>query len=153
MQNEAMVSRLVLRPGADTPPVRIEPSSSEASTGPSLHLGSQDLIRVAGFAIDHGFRVARFRIADAYLTPLDDDEQREISAELVTILDDFDEDELESALSDDYDGLYIIGVELVSRGTGLRIGLRRSGFVSVSDAELHAAEVLISDAWRELRLA
>jgi hypothetical protein len=148
-----MVSRLVLRPGANTPPVRIEQSSSEDPTGTSLHLGSQDLIRVAGFARDNGFRVARFLIADSYLTPLDEDEQREISAQLVTILEQYDADELESALSDDYDGLYIVGVELVSQGTGLRIGLRRSGYVSVSTAELHAAELLISEAWRELRLA
>jgi hypothetical protein len=146
-----MVKRLVLRPGVDAPAVHIEPSSE--LTGPPLHLGSQDLVRLAGFARSNGFQVARFFIADAYLSPLEEAEQLELSADLVKILDDFDEEELEAALADEYDGLYVIGLELISYGSGLRLGVLRSGYVSTSAAEEREAERLMSDAWRELRLA
>jgi hypothetical protein len=151
MQNGAMVKRLVLRPGADVPGVRIEAPSEGAVE--SLHLGSQDLIRLAGFARSHGFNVARFLIADGSLTPLDRDEEQEMSDELVAILSEYDADELDAALTEDYDGFYIIGVELVSLATGLRLNVRRSGYISTSAEEEHEAERLISDAWRELRLA
>jgi hypothetical protein len=153
-QNEAMVSRLVLRPGTGDPAVRIERAPEpESADVPSLHLGSQDLIRVAGFAAANGFQIARFYVSDSYLLPLGDDEQCEISGVLVDVLGEYDAQEVESTMADEYDGLYIVGVELISPTTGLRINLRRRGYISTSVAEEREAELLLSDAWRELRLA
>lgn len=119
--------------------------------GRHLSLGSQDLIRFTGFASDRGFSVASFLPADSALEPLGRAVQDRISAAMVSIITDYGSDELEAAMRDEFDHLYVVGVMVAEPTTGLQISLRRRGYVETSNAR--DAEELIASAWRELRLS
>jgi hypothetical protein len=151
-----MVSQVVLSPSADGGPgLRIGPvlggGESPTPKGSELHLGSQDLVRLANFASAHGFVVASFMLADAYLVPLSEDEQAQISGEMIERLKSFGGDELETAMQEDYEGLYVVGVNLIAFQSGMRISIRRRGYVETSI--IHEAELLLESAWRELHLS
>ena len=155
-QNGVMMSQVVLSPSSDGGgDLRISQVEMVLPTqrvrGSELHLGSQDLIRFAGYAVGRGFVVASFMLADAYLMPLDEDEQLEISAEMIDILGTYGMNEFDAAMQDDFDGLYVVGVNLIESTSGMRISVRRRGFVETSI--IQEAERLLKDAWRELRLS
>lgn len=116
-----------------------------------LHLGSQDLIRFAGYAATQGFAVSSFMIADAHLSPIGGAAHAEASARMVEILRAWDGDELEAAMGDDFDNLYVVGVNVVSRSTGLPISVRRRGYVVTPI--VGEAEKLLASAWQELKLS
>lgn len=151
-----MMSQVVVRPlvgdssALHVDPVLVEDAALETG-GRRLQLGSQDLIRFAGYAADHGFIISGFTLADAFLTPLDLDEQGAVSVEMIAILLAYGAQELDAAMEDDFDGLYVTGVELISSSKGLRIDVRRRGYVDTSVVE--EAERLLDSAWRELRLS
>lgn len=151
-----MMSKVVLSPSPDGgTSLRIssvERGNVERSRiGHELHLGSQDLIRFADFASTRGFRIVSFMLADPYLSPLGDDQQAEISHQLVDILSAYGGDELEAAMRDEFDGLYVIGVNLIASSSGRRISVRRSGYVETSIVQ--EAERLLQSAWQELHLS
>ena len=154
LDNERMVSQLVVQPWGESPNVHIDVAvGAEWRNGAgaqTLHLGSQDLIRVAGFAQENGFSVVRFFLADSYLFPLDSEDEDVISSELVSILTDFGAREIQSAMHDEHAGLFVIGIELISISSGLRIVLRRRGYVDTS--VIDEAKHLLDLAWRELKL-
>jgi len=124
---------------------------SPVPKGEELQLGSQDLIRFANYAAAHDFVVSSFMLADASLVPLGKVEQEQISDVMVDALRIYGGDEVEAAMRDEYDGIYVIGVNLVARLSGMRISIRRRGFVETSIVE--EAERLLDSAWRELRLS
>lgn len=129
-------------------------ATADAAHPPSageLHLGSQDLIRFAGYAATQGFTVSSFMIADAHLSPLNGPAHAEASAQMVEILKTWGGDELEAAMGDDFDGLYVVGVNVVARSTGLPISVRRRGYVVTPIVRV--AEKLLSSAWQELKLS
>lgn len=150
------MNKVVLSPskGGGTD-LRIAPVQStlpaRTPAGSELHLGSQDLVRFANFASLHGFIVSSFMLADAYLVPLGVEEEAEISDELVRWLAEYGEDELEASLRDDHDGLYVIGVNLIEASTGMRMSIRRRGYIETSI--VREAEQLLKAARRELRLS
>lgn len=151
-----MVSQVVLSPSQDgRPDLHISPVSgvlnSTPASGGELHLGSQDLIRLASYASTHGFRVASFMIADAYLAPISEDEQADVSNQMVKMLEVFGVSELEAAMSDEYDGLYVVGVNLIAAASGRRVIVRRRGYVDTSI--VNEAERLLRSAWQELHLS
>ena len=152
--NEAMVNQVVVRPAGATSAVHIDPVTTTSTTplagAQTLHFGSQDLIRVADFAREQNYKVARFLVADSYLSPLDESEERQVSDELIDILTTYGGRELEAAMDEEYAGLYVTGVEFVSLTSGLRIALRRRGYVDTSVVD--EAERLLNSAWRELKL-
>lgn len=159
MQTRCMMSRAVLRPLGEAASVHLDPappsvvSHGEADTrkpSGALHLGSQDLIRVAGFASEAGFKVTGFKLADRYLTPLEEGEQSELSDALLAVLLSYGDRELISAMRDEFVGVFVIGVNLMSLETGFRISIRRSGYVDTS--QLPVAEKLLDSAWRSLSL-
>jgi len=150
------MSKIVLSPSADgRTGLRISQVDAEnvarSVDGHELHMGSQDLIRIADYASARGFKVASFMLADAYLVPLNEDEQAETSDDMVGLLLGFGGDELEAAMRDEYDGLYVIGVNLIASSSGRRISVRRSGYVETSIVQ--EAERLLESAWRELHLS
>lgn len=150
------MSQVIVRPSTgDNPGLHIYPvhkhKSAIASDGRTLRLGSQDLIRLAGYAADHNFVVKGFAVADAFLSPLDLDEQSSASAAMIEILSRYGDGELNAAMDDDFDGLYVTGVELISPSKGLRISVRRQGYVETTIIE--DAERLLNSAWRELHLS
>lgn len=155
MHNKCMMSQVIVRPPVGgRAALHIDPVRAEGvreSDGRTLQLGSQDLIRVAGYAADHGFVVSGFFVADAFLTPLGQEEEREVSASMLEILKTYGPQELDAAMDDDFEGMYVTGVELVSRSRGLRIAVRRRGYVETS--VVGEAEQLLNSAWRELRLS
>lgn len=151
-----MVSKVVLSPSTDGDAdlhINDVVSGLPARTpvGTELHLGSQDLVRLAAYASTHGFVVTSFMISDAYLVPLVTDEQTEISDGLVEALRAHGGDEVEAAMQNEYDGLYVVGVNLVGSSSGMRISVRRRGYVDTSVTQ--EAEQLLKSAWRELRLS
>lgn len=119
--------------------------------GTELHLGSQDLVRLTAYASERGYVVASFMISDAYLVPLSNDEQLEVSDELVKLLKEYGEDEVEDALQSEYDGLYVVGVQIIEPRSGMRISIRRRGYVETSIVQ--EAETLLRSAWQELHLS
>lgn len=119
--------------------------------GSELHLGSQDLIRLAGYASERNFVVSSFMLADAYLFPLGDAEETELSGRMVDILKMYGAEELEAALREEFDGLYVVGVNLIASSSGMRVSIRRQGYVETSITG--DAEVLLNSAWRELHLS
>jgi hypothetical protein len=150
-----MVNKVVLSPSADgSVDLRISQVTTtfpaRTPAGSELHLGSQDLIRFASYSSDHGFVVSSFMLADAYLVPLGPEEEAEVSAEMVEALALHGEDELEAAMHDEHAGLYVIGVNLIEPSTGMRISIRRRGYIETSIVQ--EAERLLESAWRELRL-
>lgn len=158
LQNGAMVSKVVLNRSADggghlrVAPVLTASSAHEpVAPGTELHLGSQDLVRLTSYAMEQGYVVYSYMISDSYLEPLPEDEQLDISKELVRLLKEFGAKEVEAALDDEYDGLYVVGVELIDPKTGMMISIRRRGFVET--AIVQEAEVLLQSAWRELHLS
>ncbi|PJJ55318.1 hypothetical protein [Compostimonas suwonensis] len=151
-----MVSKVVLSPSANgRADLRISDVGSglpaRTPVGTELHLGSQDLIRLAAYASARGFVVSSFMVSDAYLVPLVPDEQAEVSDDLVEALRAYGSDEVEAALQNEYDGLYIVGVNLIGSASGMRISVRRRGYVDTSVTQ--EAEQLLKSAWRELRLS
>lgn len=151
-----MVSKVVLNPSSgDGVGLRIDDVAAglpaRTPAGTELHLGSQDLIRLAGYAADHGFSLAAFMISDAYLVPLSPDEQTEISDELVDAMLAHGSDEVEAAMQNEYDGLYVVGIDLIATSSGMRISIRRRGYVVTSVVQ--EAENLLRAAWQELRLS
>ncbi|MEG8035386.1 hypothetical protein QP157_08655 [Sphingomonas sp. LR61] len=149
MQNVHVVSRAVLQAAGPAYAVHIPSVVEEANPeSKSFHFGSQDLIRLAGFAQENGFKVSRFSLADSYLTPLEADEERRVSRSMVEILGHFDARELRGAMLDEFDGLYVIGVELISKESGHRLTVRRSGFIDTS--AVVEAERLLTSAWQVL---
>lgn len=150
-----MVSKVVLSASADGGAgLRIDavtgPLPARTPAGTELHLGSQDLIRLADYALSRGFTIASFMIADGYLVPLDVDEQADLSDEMVEAVRAHGGAELEAAMQDEYDGLYIVGVTLVS-AAGRYVVVKRRGFVETSVVQ--EAEHLLRSAWQELRLS
>jgi hypothetical protein len=147
-----MMRQVMVRPTAGSgPSLHVDPLGTEdESSGTELHLGSQDLIRFAGYASAHGFVVSGFDVADAFMTALDEGERVEVSDAMVELLDSFGFEELISAMRDDFDGLYVIGVRLISKDNGMRTDVRRRGFVNTSVVQ--EAERLLNSAWRELHL-
>lgn len=150
------MSQVVLNTSADGGTnLRISKVRAGESSGPGrgheLHLGSQDLIRFASYAMQRGFRVTSFMVADAFLVALSPEEEADISTEMVEILNDYGGHELIAAMRDDFDGLYVVGVNLVLKARGRRISVRRRGYVETSIVS--DAEELLQAAWQELQLS
>lgn len=150
-----MVSKVVLDTSADGGVgLRIDPVTgplpARTTPGTELHLGSQDLIRLADYATSHGFTIASFMIADGYLVPLRPEEESELSDEMIEAVRAHGGAELEAAMQDEFDGLYVVGVTLIAM-SGMRISVRRRGFVETS--VVHEAEQLLRSAWQELHLS
>lgn len=125
--------------------------ASRRDRGHELNLGSQDLVRFAEYASEHGFKIASFMIAESNLNPLSREENDETSDSMLQILARFGMRELSHAMSDEFDGLFVVGVNLIDKSSGKRIGVRRHGFVETSAVQ--QAEELLRSAWRELHLS
>lgn len=155
MHNERMLNKVVLYPSRDGS-ARLKVSQAgqvpaKTIPGSELHLGTQDLIRFADYAQGRGFKVIGFMIADSYLVPLDDDDQESISEDLAGSLNLYGVNVVEAAMNDEYSGLYLIGVNLIDLSRGLRISVRRRGFVDTTIVE--EAEQLLQSAWKDLKLS
>ncbi|MFC0581130.1 hypothetical protein [Micrococcoides hystricis] len=150
-----MMSKVVLSQASDGKhSLRIDSVCENAQfrrvSGSELHLGSQDLIRLAAYASRIGFQVSSLIIADANLVPLPADEAAELSEDMLSMLHDFGSDELEAAMRDEFSGLYVIAVNLIAAKSGRRISIRRHGYVETS--VVNEAEKLLKAAWQELQL-
>lgn len=148
IHNECMGSRVVLSAAGSAAALKIADRSTPEDH--ALHLGSQDLVRVAGFAASHGFRLVRLYLADAWLQPLGQEEEAELSSELVEVFERYGDREVVAALDDDFDGLFVVGIELRSLATGFNVLLRRQGYIDTSVRD--EATTLLTEAWRKLRL-
>lgn len=122
-----------------------------SAPGKALHLGSQDLVRFGAYASGNGWMLASFELADSLLDPVEDRTQEKACAEMLYLFDTYGEAELHAAMQDEFDDLYVVGVEVVQELTGATVKLKRRGLVETT--AVPEAEALISVAWRELRLS
>jgi hypothetical protein len=152
MHNEHMATQVVLNPHGRAPELSIDdvPQFGRVRESQVLHLGSQDLLRVAAFATKNGFDLIRVYWNDSYLQPLDQASEDDLSGELLDILSQFGEQEALAALDEDFSGLLLVGVELRSHATGATILLRRRGYIDT--VERDEARNLLTHAWQKLRL-
>lgn len=116
---------------------------------PRLRLGSQDLIRLAGYAYAHGWELESFRLADSALDELDAAAQRDRSADMIRILHTWGAAELDAAMVTDFDGIYVTGVRLT--GPGGQAVISRGG--SIEGPSAPGAARLLTAARDALRLA
>lgn len=116
-----------------------------------LRLGSQDLLRLAFYASEKGFKVASFLLADTNLDSLPNDEGSRVSDELINILMTYGVEEAELALEGEFEGLFIIGINLISVLSGKEISVRRWGYIHTS--AINEARDLLNIAWQELHLS
>lgn len=151
---ESMVSRMVVeRRGADTTLQlrhHVGPITGRARDG-ELHLGNQDLLRLADYAARNGFTLSSISLSDSDLYPLPPDEQAEISSDLIDLYRRFGLGELMAALREDYDGIYAIGISIINNNSGRRMNIRRRGFVETSVTR--DAEHFLANALKDLNLS
>lgn len=133
--------------------LRILPTAfGEVKPSQRLHLGSQDLVRVAEFAEKHeGATLTRIETVDLALQPFFKHETEQHSRELVRIFHDYDGREVCSALQDDFCFVTIVGISLTLAGGQAVAHLRREGLITTTAAADTTS--LMDRAWRELRLA
>lgn len=134
------------------PELRILPAAfGDVEKSQLLHLGSQDLVRVAEFAEQHaGATLARIDTVDLALQPFFKHETEQHSRELVRIFHDYDGREVLSALQDDFSFVVIVGITLTLAGGEAVAHLRREGLITTTAAA--DTTTLLDRAWRELRL-
>lgn len=116
-----------------------------------LSLGSQDLVRFAAYAASCGWTLKLLDLAGPQLDPIPAEDQARISAEMLSLLDEYGVAELDAAMTEEFDHLYVSGVHAVHAQTGTTLRLRRRGLVVTTGVP--EAEAIICDAWRELRLS
>lgn len=151
---ESMVSRAVVERRGGNTTLRLRPHPGpidRTARDDELHLGSQDLLRLADYASQSGFKLSSFALSDSDLYPLPREEQDEISKHLIELYKKFGLKELMAALNDEYGGIYAVGITILNHGTGRRINIRRRGFVDASMVE--EAEKLLLNALKDLNLS
>lgn len=149
-----MASRAILTRRGTGTTLELRPQASALPQGPlkdALHLGSQDLLRLADYASRRGFQIASFSVSDSYLSPLPDEEQKTVSDRLICLYKEYGLEELLFAISGEYEGLYIIGLTLINKETGRRVQVKRRGYVETSAVQ--EAEDLLRSAWTDLNLS
>lgn len=153
--NDYMISQVLVRPPKNGEVAlgvypRDVAEMPDNDLGKKPHLGSQDLIRLAGFAAESGLIVTGFSVDDAYLNPLEQGENYEISDAMKLILDRYGVESLLSAMREDFRDLYVTSVKLIHPETGLRMDIRRRGVIDSSQND--EAQGLLTSAWKELKL-
>lgn len=149
-----MLTQVILRSRGSSTEVSL------AERGPALEsrldsriprLGSQALVRLAGYAVnDGGYRLTNLRLADVHFEPFSAEYEQELSDELVEILASHGDREVLSALGDEFAGVTVIGIELHSNESGRRIEIRRRGVVDTGAPK--EAEALVARAWAAVTL-
>ncbi|QCR39670.1 hypothetical protein C1N74_03995 [Microbacterium sp. SGAir0570] len=140
------ILRLVDNP-TNLPPIAFE----ETGRGRIPRLGSQDLLRLAAYAKEHGWDVDKLELADVNLDPIEDEkEESRIQRQLVGALTGQGANAAVQLLLSKYPYLTVLGVHFVGpnhRG----FVIRRNG---VTQAEQGASPIdLVRPAWEALRLA
>jgi len=90
-------------------------------------------------------------LADGWFNPLPSGEQEELSDRMVEILNAYGQAELDSAMNDEFEGVYVVGVNLIAVDSGHRLSIRRRGYVETQ--AVAEAEELLRGAWGELHLS
>lgn len=94
--------------------------------------GNQSLIRLAGFAVREGFEIINFGIADEHLNPIDRLRESEVSALMVEMLETYGAEEVNDAMFDEFDRLYVTHFTFLSQHTRNQMSIQRNSIVEVS---------------------
>lgn len=97
--------------------------------GHPANFGTQDLVRIAGYASRHGFTIELISVTDMYLMLLSEEEIQEVSGEMIAMMNKWGSEEVEAALQDEFDGYYVSMIALKSNATGEIVYLDRKGYV------------------------
>lgn len=113
-------------------PYEREPDSFENATDHPLHIGSQDLILLAGGLCAQGFRVTEAILTDRNFTRLEDEDSLELAGELSTLINSASSAELFRFMRSELPGIYVESVRLLDASKRGTILLRQEGIVIVS---------------------
>lgn len=80
----------------------------------SIVVGSQDMIRLSDMATDNYYTIRDFKLANESLDPIEKDRSQAVSAKMKEIICEYGGEELESAMKDDFKGIYVTGIYLHS---------------------------------------
>ncbi len=160
MQNEPVVSQLLMSAPLDgspefslleNPKGRRPIDFEDRNLGRYIpRFGVRDLVAVAAFALEQGWQVDSFELADMSMTPLDDDLSANASAALVSALRESGLVLALRLLRDQFAGYAVTGVDLATPDGDL-ITLRRNGVVAAEDVP--ALLGLVANAWRAVHFS
>jgi len=139
--------RLDLLPNPDALTPRTVAEQLEHGRAPRL--ASPDISKLAQFAVEQGYHLARFQLVDQHLDLLREPDQSYISNLLVERFVADGIYGLSLALEREFPGVYLNGLELYLPH-GVRLDVRRRGVLFSNDQQ--AALSFMRDAWKEARL-
>ena len=115
-------------------------------------IGSQDMIRTADYAIEHGLVISAFALGDKDLTPLGADENMSVSEQMISMLNTYGLDELDASMTDEFDGVYALGVLITDPSVGESFASHRYDQIAATDTLRERAEAFLASARSALRL-
>lgn len=157
--NAPTPQQLVLHGSMRKPDVTVVPNPSGASPRDFERnnewiprLGTDALLSIAAEAIDQGWQLNGFELADSRDDNLNDDQERaDASEQLGKILESQGLDRARVALRDDYPSTMISGVRLLAPDNGSVI-VRRDGVVIIRPSSTEELTGLLSSIWAKARL-
>lgn len=97
------------------------------------NVGSQDMTRISGLALDNYYTVNEFKVCNDDLIPLSPEHDHDVSEKMKEIISKYGGKELNFALRDDFNGLYITEVSLHSETYNEDVSVVRHGGLEFSD--------------------
>lgn len=80
-----------------------------------VNMGSQDLIMTAGYLCENNYEILFIEASDSNLEPLLAKNSATVSKEMIYMLETYGCNELQDAMRDDFDGLYVVDLTVKNR--------------------------------------
>lgn len=106
--------------------------AAEVPGGSAPDLPSNDIVRLAEFAVSRGLRLTRFQLVDRRYALLPEQEQADISGALVEAFNEGGSYRLRVVMRRDYPNVFLNGVEVYAH-PGVRLEVRRGGVLMSND--------------------
>ncbi|MFJ3490693.1 hypothetical protein [Leifsonia aquatica] len=154
-----MVQQMVMRLGTTDPVIALEDNPLDKSPidfqdlekGRRVpRLGSQDILRIAEYALSIGWRVERFQIADRTLTPVQGREESKASKALLRWLAEAGAAAAATYFTTEWPSYFVTGVQIAAPDHRI-LQLRRQGVVWVPES--WETEAFLSGAWRAVHFS
>ncbi len=159
-QNGGMVQQVLMRidggapsfETADNPNSRAPMSFEDKSHGVRIpRLGSQDILRIAEFALHNRYHLNGFQLGDWRLTPVAEPLGDKVSRQLVKRLKRGDSAaDVDDYLAEEWPSLAVIGVEFTTPNLGAA-RLQRQGVLS--GPEDWSPTAFLANAWQAVRFS
>lgn len=87
----------------------------EIDNNDKVNMGSQDLIMTAGYLYENNYEILFIEASDSNLEPLSAKTSAIVSKEMIYVLETYGCNELQAAMRDDFDGLYVVDLTVKNR--------------------------------------